>query len=125
VPIASATVRREDGYTLVELIAVMAIIAALLALAVASYTGARVEAKDAAAKSNIAVAVPVLHAFYIDNGTYAGMTVDTLRSSYGGAIGDITIVSAGGNAYCVSATVDGATWYKAGPSGPITRTACS
>jgi prepilin-type N-terminal cleavage/methylation domain-containing protein len=117
--------RNEDGYTLVELLAVLAIIAALLAIAISSYTGARAEAKDAAAKSSIEVAVPAFQAFYIDNGTYAGMTADELKTTHSRGIDNITVLSSGASAYCVSATVEGVTWYKDGPSGPITRTACS
>jgi prepilin-type N-terminal cleavage/methylation domain-containing protein len=117
--------RNEDGYTLVELIAVLAIVAALLAIAVASYTGARVEAADTAAKSSIEVAVPAFQAYYIDNGTYAGMTVDTLQAGYSRGIDSIAIHSTASSGYCVSATVAGSTWYKAGPLGKITQTACS
>ena len=117
--------RDEAGYTLVELIAVMTIIAALVAIAVASYTGARAEATDAAARSSIAVAVPAFHGYYADNGTYDGMTIPELRSSYSPGIENVTVVSAGATAYCVSATVEGETWYKAGPTEPITQTACS
>ena len=120
-----AMVRNEDGYTLVELIAVLTIVAALLAIAVASYTGARVEAKDAAARSSIEVAEPAFQAFYIDNGTYEGMTVDGLRSTYSRGIANITILSTTVSSYCVSAAVGGVTWYKAGPNGPVTQTVCS
>jgi prepilin-type N-terminal cleavage/methylation domain-containing protein len=117
--------RVEAGYTLAELIAVLAIVAALLAIAVASYTGARAQATDAAARSSIAAAQPAFQAFYVDHGTYAGMTVAALKTSYSRGIDGISIVSAGATSYCVSATVEGETWYKAGPSGPITQTACS
>jgi hypothetical protein len=71
------------------------------------------------------VAVPAFQAFYIDNGTYAGMTVDPLKANYSRGIDNITILSSGAGAYCVSSTVEGVTWYKAGPSGRVTQAGCS
>ena len=60
---------REDGFTLIELLVVIVIMGVLASIAVSSYTGARVRATDAAAKSNIDVALPAVQAYYLDNGT--------------------------------------------------------
>jgi type IV pilus assembly protein PilA len=117
-------VEREDGYTLVEMLAVLVLVGILLAIAVASYSGARVRAADAAAKSNIEVAVPAFHAYHLDNGTYAGMTPAALRRTYSRGVRNITIVSVGATTYCVRSTVNGRNWYKAGPSGRITTARC-
>ena len=57
--------------------------------------------------------------------TYGGMTVVALQSRYSPGIDGISVVSAGTSTYCVSASVEDATWYKAGPAGSITETACS
>jgi prepilin-type N-terminal cleavage/methylation domain-containing protein len=116
--------RREDGFTLLELLAVLLLLAILSAIAVASYSGARIRANDAAAKSNIEVAVPAFQAYAVDNGTYAGMTPGVLRRTYSRGIRNITVVSAGATAYCVRSNVGGRNWYKAGPNGPITTTRC-
>jgi prepilin-type N-terminal cleavage/methylation domain-containing protein len=117
-------VRREDGFTLPEMLAVMAVMGILIAIAVGSYSGARVHANDAAAKSNIDVAVPAFQAYFLDNGAYTGMTVRRLQTTYSHGIRNISIVAARTTTYCVRSTVAGRNWYKAGPSGPITKTRC-
>ena len=53
------------------------------------------------------------------------MTVAALQASYSPGVGGITVVSASPAAYCVSANAEGSTWFKAGPDGPITQTACA
>lgn len=117
-------VRGEDGFTLLEMLAVMLILGVLIAISVASYSGARVRANDSAAKSNIDVAVPAMQAYYLDNGTYVGMTLARLQARYSRGIRNITIVSVAATRYCVRSTVGGRNWYKAGPSGRITTTRC-
>ncbi len=116
--------RGEDGFTLLELLAVMVITGVLIAVAVASFASGRVRANDAAAKSNIGVAVPAFQAYYLDNGTYTRMTVATLQRTYSRGIRNITIVSVSATTYCVRSTVGGRSWYKAGPNGRITTTRC-
>jgi hypothetical protein len=70
-------------------------------------------------------AVPAIEAYRADNGTYADMTAAALKSQYSPGVQGIVVVSAGSSSYCVSATEGGSTWYKAGPDGSITKTACS
>lgn len=117
--------RNEDGFTLVEMLVVVIIMAILVAIAVGFSTGARVRAADASAKSNIDVAVPAFQAYNLDNGTFTGMTLAILQSSYSKGVQGIEIVSAGAAGYCVKSTVDGRSWFKNGPSAPITTASCS
>jgi prepilin-type N-terminal cleavage/methylation domain-containing protein len=117
-------VRREDGFTLPEMLAVLTIVGTLSAIAVGSYSGARVGANDAAARSNIDVAVPAFQAYFLDNGAYTGMTLRRLQTTYSRGIRNISIVSARATTYCVRSTVGGRSWYKAGPSDSITTTRC-
>lgn len=117
--------RNEDGFTLVEMLAVMIIMAGLLAIAIGFQTSARTRAGDAVAKSNIDVAVPAFNAYHLDNDTFAGMTLAGLQSSYSAGLQGFEILSAGAASYCVRSTVEGRSWYKNGPSAPITATACS
>ena len=117
--------RNEDGFTLVEMLAVMIVMAVLLAIAVGFQAGARVRAADAAAKSNIDVAVPAFQAYALDNGAYTGMTLPVLQSSYSKGVQGIEVVSAGAAGYCVKSTIEGRAWFKNGPTGPITTTSCA
>jgi prepilin-type N-terminal cleavage/methylation domain-containing protein len=115
---------REDGFTLVELLAVMVIMATLISVAIGFNAAARVRSADIAAKSNIDVALPAINAYALDNGGYAGMTLRRLQTTYSRGVRNITVVSARATTYCVRSTVESRTWYKAGPSGAITTTRC-
>jgi prepilin-type N-terminal cleavage/methylation domain-containing protein len=125
-PIAdSRSVRREGGFTLVEMVVVVVIMAILLAIAVGFQRGARERANDATAKSNIRTAVPAIEAYRADSGTYVGMTEAALKSQYSPGVQGIAVVSTASDSYCVRASEGGRAWFKLGPSGPLTQTACS
>lgn len=117
--------RRDDGFTLVELIVVMLIIAILLAIAIGFHTQARDRAGDATARANIRIAVPAVEIYRSDNGTYSGMTLVQLQTLYSPGIQGIEIVSADDAGYCLRANAGGSTWYKDSDAGAITKTACS
>jgi prepilin-type N-terminal cleavage/methylation domain-containing protein len=117
--------RREEGFTLVELILVMLIVAILLAIAVGFHTQARERAGDATARTNIRVAIPAIETYRADHGTYAGMTLALLQSTYSPGIQGISVLSADDAGYCVRASAGGSTWYKDGEAGVITKMACS
>jgi len=116
---------REEGFTLVEMIVVMTMIAVLSAIAVGFNRQARERASDATAQSNIRVAVPAIAAYQVENGSYVGMTVPILQSSYSPGIQGIEVLSADADGYCVRSIVGPSSWYKSGPRGSITTTACS
>jgi prepilin-type N-terminal cleavage/methylation domain-containing protein len=117
--------RREDGFTLIELIVVVAIMAILLLIAIGFHVQARERAGDATAKSNIRIAIPAIETYRSDHGTYAGMTVPALRASYSSGIQGIEILAADATGYCLWAVAGGRNWYLAGPDGDPTTTACA
>ena len=117
--------RDEDGYTLIELLVVVMFIAILTAIAIGFSTLARERARDATAKSNIRVAVPAIAAYQVENGSYVGMTVPILQSSYSPGIQGIEVLSADAAGYCVRSIVGPSSWYQNGPKGSITTAACS
>jgi hypothetical protein len=70
-------------------------------------------------ETNVRAAIPAVEAFYADNGTYAGMTLEGLRMTYDPALPDVRIVVADPNTYCVEADTGSESFFKAGPGAEI------
>ncbi len=62
--------KREQGFTLVEMLLVLVILATLAAIVVPKFAGRSEQAKITAAQSQIANFEIMLDAFEVDNGTY-------------------------------------------------------
>ena len=116
----------EGGFTLVELLVVVVIIGILSAVAVAFNGAARVRGEDATAKANIRVSAPAFEAYRAEHdGSYSGVTVALLQTQYSRGIQGITVLAAGTTSYCVSSSAGDRTWYRLGPTGPVTTTSCA
>src|SRR5881275_2689262 len=68
--------RTEEGFTLIELMVVVLIIAILLAIAIPSFLGARAKAQDRAAQSNARNALTAEKTYYTDNQVYTELPAD-------------------------------------------------
>ncbi len=78
---SSPTERREDkGFTLIELMVVVLIIAILLAIAIPTFLGAQNKAKDRSAQSSARNALTTAKTLYADAGTYTDASVAKLPS---------------------------------------------
>src|SRR5438045_5646015 len=67
--------RSEEGFTLIELMVVVLIIAILLAIAIPTFLGSRSKAQDRAAQSNLRNALTAEKTYYTDAQAYTTDTV--------------------------------------------------
>jgi prepilin-type N-terminal cleavage/methylation domain-containing protein len=121
-----AVLRAERGFTLVEILVVVVIIAILSTLALSMYIGYRERAHDAAAQENIHRIVPSVQAYFVDHDSYSGMTLAELTSDYDAGL-DSSHYSLGAVAqstFCVQSTSAGRTWRKNGPNAVLERLSC-
>lgn len=75
--------KRTFGFTLLELLVVMAIIGILAAIGIASFSGVQAKARDARRKSDIESFARALEMFYNDNGRYPIITSADDMGSFG------------------------------------------
>jgi type IV pilus assembly protein PilA len=90
------TTSKEDGFTLIELMVVVLIIAILLAIAIPTFLGARSKAQDRAAQSNLRNALTAEKTYYVDNQAYTDNTSSNLTNiepslTYAGSAGPATV----------------------------------
>lgn len=117
--------REESGFTLVELLVVVAIIGILLAIAVPSFLGFEQRAYDVAARSELRSALPAVGSYHSDNDSYSGMTVAALRVYDQALSSSLSVLSASGTTYCIRSTKNGVSYYRNGPGASITTTPCT
>jgi hypothetical protein len=75
-------------------------------------------------EASIRAAIPALEAYYADHGTYAGATVEKLRSLYDQSIEGVRIVSANDRTYCMENTGGALVFNKRGPAADIVDGPC-
>jgi prepilin-type N-terminal cleavage/methylation domain-containing protein len=117
--------REEHGFTLIEVLVTLIVLAVLLLMAIPAYLGFDGRASKSAAQANLRTALPALAAFHSDNDSYAGLTVAALKSYDQGVSSGIAVVSSSAAGYCLRSIHRGQAYYKNGPGGDITTTACS
>jgi hypothetical protein len=77
------------------------------------------------AMTDVRASIPAIEAYYADNGTYKGATLQALQQRYDAGLKGIEIVKANDRTYCVQSTNDGFPWYKAGPAADVLPGDCS
>jgi type IV pilus assembly protein PilA len=87
----------DDGFTLVELMVVVLIIAILVAIAIPTFLGARTSAQDRAAQSDLRNALTAEKVFYVDNEEYTAngaAELDAIEPSIDWAAVTVTLTAA-------------------------------
>lgn len=95
--------KKDEGFTLIELMVVVLIIAILIAVAIPTFLGARERAQDRAAQSNLRNALTAEKVFYTDAEQYTDVAADLAAiepSLNFAAAADATDVSVVGTAVC-------------------------
>jgi type IV pilus assembly protein PilA len=100
----------ESGFTLIELMVVLLIMAILLAIAIPTFLGVKTGAQDRAVQSNLTNAMTSAKAAYANGGTYANTSAAEV-TSLGSAEPNITFETAaatsGSNNLSVISSTDG------------------
>ena len=73
----------------------------------------------------VRASIPAIEAYYADNGTYKGVTLQVLKERYDAGLAGIEIVRESDQTYCVKSTTGGSPWQKEGPAAGITPGNCS
>jgi type IV pilus assembly protein PilA len=68
------TRKQDDGFTLIELMVVVMIIAVLMAIAIPTFLGSQNKAKDRSAQSSLRNALTAARTIYVDGSDYAKAT---------------------------------------------------
>jgi prepilin-type N-terminal cleavage/methylation domain-containing protein len=113
----------QKGFTLIELMIVIAIIGILAAIAIPQFTAYRQRGFNAAAQSDLRNAATAQEAYYTDGQTYSSVTADLTTRGYT-ASSNVTMNSCVGDTtgYTMQTQhVSGvSTWTLRGPGGSIT-----
>lgn len=72
--------RKEEGFTLIELMVVVLIIAILIAIAIPTFIGMRDRGYDSQAKSNLRNGITAAKTYYTDQESYNGLGATSLAA---------------------------------------------
>ena len=114
----------EKGFTLIELMIVIAIIGILAAIAIPQFSAYRTRSYNSAANADLRNAATAQEAYYVDFQSYATTVTALIGSTYGLFTSNNVTLSGSGdaNAYTMSGfhTTGNKTWTIAGPGGSVT-----
>ena len=116
--------RKNEGFTLIELMIVIAIIGILAAIAIPQFSAYRTRSYNSAAEADIRNAATAQEAYYVDNQTYKGDPLALIGSTYGFYTTTNVAVTggAGTTQYTMTAihSSGNKTYTLSGPGGSVT-----
>lgn len=122
----SKLANREEGFTLIELMIVIAIIGILAAIAIPQFSAYRKRSYNSAAQSDVRNIATAQEAYYVDESTYGNDYADLTGSSYGYYQSGNVVVGTSGTAdnYTITGynSSGDKTYSLSGPGGTIGTT---
>lgn len=104
----------DEGFTLIELMVVVLIIAILIAIAIPTFLGAREKAQDRGAQSSLRNGLTAAKVLYADDGSYVSATpAGLLAVEPSLTFAAAAVASTGANNISVAVSVDNATFSGA------------
>ena len=120
------TKKNEEGFTLIELMIVIAIIGILAAIAIPQFSAYRTRSFNSAAAADIRNAATAQEAYFVDEQSYCNAVATLTGATYGLFLSEnvtLAVTAATTSGYTMtSAHASGdATWTLSGPGGSLTK----
>jgi prepilin-type N-terminal cleavage/methylation domain-containing protein len=117
--------KNEKGFTLIELMIVIAIIGILAAIAIPQFSAYRVRSYNSAANADLRNAATAQEAYFVDFQSYATDVDNLTGSSYGLFLSEnvsLSVTGGGASGYTMQSyhSTGDKTWTVAGPGGSVT-----
>ena len=116
IPTRKTDAERDRGFTLIELMVVVLIIAILLAIAIPTFLGAQNKAKDRSAQSSARNTLTAAKTIFADNGKYTDATIVALAAVEPAFTFLATGTASAGPKEVSSDSTDATTFYAAAKS---------